>query len=357
MKMRRYGATTDNAQGATQPATSDVLESANDVPSQVRRERWRHLLAGNSIILVAIALLVVFTATRPLFITPMNLVNILRQMAVVGAVGIGMTLVILLGGIDLSVGSVLFLAGGATALLLQYGTPAFLAIFVGLLAASLVGLLNGLLVEVAGISPVIVTLGSYIGVRGAAQELMHNAQIPITDSGFNIIAFTHLPPIKAWNVPGIPLIVLIVIALYIAASWLIRVTSYGRMVYAIGGNPRTSKLSGLPVVTTKVATYVLCSFFAGIGGILMIAQEGIIGPSLGAGIVFYVVAAVVLGGTSLTGGVGRIEKTFIGSLILYMIFNYMTIRHIATAWQQAATGLILLGAIVLTRVVERERAS
>lgn len=337
-----------------------MLRRARGTDERSAREsgrRWRGMLAGNSIFLVAVVLLVVFATTRPIFATPANLVNVLRQMSVVGALGIGMTLVILIGGIDLSVGSVLFLAGGTTGLLLQAGVSAPWAILAGLVAACLVGVINGVLIEVAGISPVIVTLGSLIGVRGLAQVLMHNAQVRVTDPGFNVLAFTHLPGIPAWRMPGLPLTVLIVIVLYVVAGVLVQTTRYGRMVYAIGGNARTAYLSGVPVTWTKGLTYVLCSLTAGVGGILMIASTGVIGPNLGAGIEFYVIAAVVLGGTKLTGGVGRIEKSFFGAFILYMILNYMTIRHIATAWQQAATGLILLGAIVLGRLVDREEPS
>lgn len=322
-----------------------------------RDSRIRHAISGNSTLLVAIVLFIFFSATAGPFSTPNNIFNIVRQMSVVSVLAIGMTLVILIGGIDLSVGSNLFLACGVTAVLLDTGTPTAPAIMAGLLASSLVGLLNGLLVEMAGISPVIATLGTLIGVRGLALVYMNNAQIRVEDEFFVWVASTRIFPVPSANILGFPLIGVIELALFLIAALVMRWTIYGRYVYAIGGNETAARLCGVPVKFVKVMTYVVCGFTAGIGGMLMAASTGVISPGLGAGSEFYTIAAVMLGGASLTGGIGRIEKTLVGAFILYMVLNYMTIRRIPTEWQQAATGLLVLAVIVSNRLAGRMRNS
>jgi ribose transport system permease protein len=323
-------------------------------PSPRRAERRiGNFIASNSTLLVLLALLLFFGLTSNNFLLPMNIFNIWRQMAVVSVLGIGMMLVILIGGIDLSVGSVLFLSGGVAAALLQDGMATAPAILIALGGAALVGLVNGLLVEMAGISPVIATLGTLIGVRGLVQVIMNNAQIPVTDAFFEYIAVTRTPGIPAINLPGLPLMVVLVFALYLIAAVMMRQTYFGRYIYSIGGNEAASRLCGVPVKTVKVLTYVLCGFTAGIGGLLMASSTGVISPNLGAGSEFFTIAAVVLGGTRLSGGVGRVEKTLLGAMIVYMVLNYMTLRRIPTEWQQAATGLLVLGAVVFDRLAQR----
>ncbi len=326
------------------------------MPLTVRREnRVGHFVANNSTLLVLVALLIIFGLTSQNFLLPQNIFNIWRQMSVVAVLAIGMTLVILIGGIDLSVGSMVFLSAGISAALLKSGMPTAPAVLIGVGAALIVGLLNGLLVEVAGISPVIATLGTLIGVRGLAQVLMSNQQIRVKDPFMDFIAITRLPGIPSINLPGLPLMALIVFALYIITAILMRQTFLGRYIYAIGGNQAAARLCGLPVKTVKILVYVLCGFTAGIGGILIAASTGVVSPNLGSGSEFFTIAAVVLGGTRLTGGVGRVEKTILGAMILYMVLNYMTLRHVPTEWQQAATGLLVLAAIVFDRLAQRGR--
>ena len=315
-----------------------------------------HFVAHNSTLVVVIVLLIFFGLTTPNFLLPQNIFNIFRQMAVVSVLGIGMTMVILIGGIDLSVGSVLFLAAGITSVLLRDGTAPFPAILVGVTLATIVGLVNGLLIEVAGISPVISTLGTLIGVRGLALVLMNNAQVRVTDEFFEWIAITRIPATLDGRTPGVPLMAILVVIFYFIAAVALRRTLFGRYLYAIGGNQTAAKLSGVPVTRVKVLTYTLCGFIAGVAGMFMAASIGVISPNLGVGSEFFTIAAVVLGGTRLSGGVGRVEKTLLGAFILYMVLNYMTLRHIPTEWQQAATGFLVLVAIILDRLAQRGRS-
>src|SRR5689334_19120170 len=161
-----------------------------------QRSNWvliSRFVSLNSTLLVVILMLIGFGLSSDKFLLPNNIFNIFRQLSVVAVLAIGMTIVILIGGIDLSVGSVLFLSAGITSVLLRDGTPVFIAIVAGLGAATIAGLVNGLLVEVAGISPVIATLGMLIGVRGLALVLMNNAQVRVTDAFFEWVAVTRTP--------------------------------------------------------------------------------------------------------------------------------------------------------------------
>jgi ribose transport system permease protein len=334
--------------------TENIL---NPPRASQRTRRLRDLAANNSTLLVALLLLVVFGLTASNFLSANNIFNIFRQMSVVATLGIGMTVVILIGGIDLSVGSVLFLSGSLTAAQLDAGYPITTALVVGLGSALLVGLLNGVLIEIVGISPVIATLGTLIGVRGLALVLINNAQIQVTDPFIEWMAVTRTPGIPSINLPGLQFMVLFVFILYAIMAIFMRQSQFGRQVYAVGGNPVAARLCGVPVHTIRMLAYLLCSFTAGIAGILMIASTAVVSPNLGVGSEFYTIAAVVLGGTRLSGGVGRVEKTLLGAFILYMVLNYMTLRRIPTEWQQAATGFLLLGAVLLDRFAQRGRSS
>ena len=308
-------------------------------------------LAGDlSGVVVVIALALLFGLTSPYFLTYDNALNILRQMSVIGVVGIGATLVILIGGIDLSVGSVVLLTGGITGtLILNYGVNPWLAIAAGLTAAAFVGLVNGTLVELLQISPVIVTLGTLIVVRGVGQAILwlNNSWVYVEDPLFAYLA--------AGKWVFLPVSAGLMLALYLIISVVMTQTSFGRAVYAIGNNPRAAALCGLSVKRVKVLVYVLGGLFAGIGGLLTAARTGVVNPTAGLGLEFQVITAVVLGGTSLRDGIGRVEKTLVGTAILAMVLNYLTIRGVPDTWQTAVTGLMILAAVVLDRLLRRAR--
>jgi len=316
----------------------------------VRAER---ALADYSTVLVVIILLIFFGATSQKFLLPENLINITKQMAVVGVLAIGMTMVILIGGIDLSVGSVVLLSAGITTKLLEAGTmTAAPAMALGLLAGMGVGLLNGLLIEIGGISPVIATLGTLIGIRGLAQIAIDNTWVSVTDPAFDTIILGKIP--LSANI-AIPYLTIIMLMLYLIAAVVLRQTRVGRYLYAIGGNPIASRLSGLPVTRTKILVCILCGLFAGIGGMLLAAYVGQVGPSHGAGLEFNAIAAVVLGGTRLGGGSGRVEKTLFGTLIYTMVLNYLTLARVDAIWQTTVTGGLVLLAVLLDRAIRRRQ--
>jgi ribose/xylose/arabinose/galactoside ABC-type transport system permease subunit len=315
-----------------------------------RRIALAGLLSDNAMLLAAILIAIVFMATSPVFGTSGNAANIMRQSASVLVLGLAMTTVVLVGGIDLSVGSVVLLTGGITGtLILNYGFNPWLAIAAGLGAAAFVGLVNGTLVELLQISPVIVTLGTLIAVRGIGQAILwlNNSWVYVEDPLFTTLA--------AGRWLFLPISAALMFALYLLVAAVMTQTSFGRAVYAIGNNSRAAALCGLPVTRIKIVVYVLGGFFAGIGGLLTAARTGVVNPTAGLGLEFAVITAVVLGGTSLRGGIGRVEKTLVGTAILTMVLNYLTIRGVQDTWQTAVTGLLILAAVVLDRVLRRGR--
>lgn len=323
------------------PRATTQTPEANDT-----RARVLNILSTYSTLWVVIALLILFGVTSDKFLSGTNLINIVKQASVVGVIGIGMTLVILIGGIDLSVGSVVLLTSGTAAVLMaSYGFDALPAIVAGLAIGALVGLANGVIVEIVGISPVIATLGMLIALKGLGQIVINNTWVFVTNSFFEALAterFLFLP-LLAW----------VMLILYAIMSVVMQRTRFGHYIYAIGNNSVAARLAGLPVVRLKIIVYVLCGLFAAIAGMMTASELGIVGPPVGSGLEFDAIAAVVLGGTRLSGGIGRVERTLLGALLLTMVLNYMTLRGIPDVWQATVTGFIVLGAVLLDRFARR----
>jgi ribose/xylose/arabinose/galactoside ABC-type transport system permease subunit len=279
------------------------------------------------------------------FFTLQNFQNILRQVAIVAVVAIGMTMVILIAGIDLSVGAVVLSSAAVmNSLLFNEIVPAIPAIIIGLCAAALVGLINGLLIVKAKISPIIVTLGTMVMIRGLGQMILwiNNSWLWVRHPIFTYIKTETIGPIP---VPAVMMFVLYVFAIIMMTK-----TRFGRHVYAIGGNEQAAHLCGIPVDRTKILVYVLTGFISGIAGIMMSARLSAISPGVGLGLEFEVITAVILGGTSLAGGVGKVEKTLLGAIIVAAILNYMTIKGISAHYQRAVTGFIILMAATLDQL-------
>jgi ribose/xylose/arabinose/galactoside ABC-type transport system permease subunit len=318
-------------------------------PAAPRADRRR--VAGDALRrfatpLVALVLALAFSATAPTFGSYDNVTNIFGQVAVIGVIACGVTFVMLVGGIDLSVGSVALLSASiAAALLHHHVVPPALAIALAVLAGAAVGVVNGALVEGAGINPVIATLGTLIAVRGLAQLVLLGDKSSITiDDGF-------LLSIGDTRVLGVPLQAIVMLATFAIGVVVLYRFGYGRYVYAAGMNPLAAALCGVHVGLLRASTYVITGALAGVGGILIAAQVGVVTPPLGLNLEFSVITAVILGGTAITGGIGRLEGTLVGAVLLGMVLNYMTIRGVSGEWQQAATGFIILAVATLDRVL------
>lgn len=299
-------------------------------------------------VIVAVALFVVFAGTADVFATSNNLRNILEQITIVAVVAAGQTIVMLSGGLDLSVGSVVLLSEVVvTDLAIRDGVPVPVAIAAALAAAGLVGLLNGVLIVVVRIEPILVTLGTLLLAAGLAKLLLGLTYIQIDDPFFDRLATAELPG-------GVPLMVAIMFACYALVALTLSRTAFGKYVYAVGSNRRAAVVAGLPVNATQILAYVVCSMLAGAAGVLNAARLGLVSPNDGSGLEFASITAALVGGLSVTaGGVGRVERTLVGAVIIGMLVNYQTIRGVPPNLQQAMIGGVLLLAVVVDRLLRR----
>ena len=297
-------------------------------------------------LLVALVVLVVFGLTSDVFLDGDNLRNILIQISVVGVAAIGTTIVLLAGGIDLSVGGAVLLAAVVIGSLAErHDLPLPVAIAGGVLAATGLGLLNGLLVAVVGVEPILATLGTLLLGTGIAKLILGSGWIQVEDELFAQIAGDAV-------VFDLPWMVLIMLALYVVAAVAMQKTPFGRSVYAMGNNRRTGELAGLPLTRVTIACYALAGIFSGVGGLLLVSQLGIVSQGDAVGLEFEAITAALIGGLSVTaGGVGRLEKTLLGAFIVGMLANYQTIRGVPPEYQDAVLGGILLLAVIADRLV------
>ena len=277
----------------------------------------------------------------PTFLTQRNATNVLRQSAMLGVVSVGMTFVILTAGIDLSVGMVLSLTSVVAALLFDNGRGLPLAVvFLATLAlGALVGAFNGFMIIWRGAAPFIVTLAMMAIASGAA----------LTVSGGKPIG--GIQGTYAWFGAGfvgpVPVPVVIMLGVFVLGGFVLRYTPYGREVYAVGGNEEASRLSGISVNRVKLITYAISGLFAGLGGIVFSARVTVGDPWAGRGLELDAIAAVVIGGTSLFGGVGTMWGSLLGTLIITMINNLLNLLNVSPYMQGLAKGIIILTAITL----------
>jgi ribose transport system permease protein len=296
------------------------------------------LRAPGAFYLLAI-LSVMLTIWTPSFFTAANLANVALQVAVLTIVALGMTLVVLTEGIDLSVGPVLGLCGVAAALLVTAGYPLPLAIGTALIVGMIFGAVNGTLVAVVGMPPFVVTLGAF----GIAQSIA-----TVLTKGDSV---TGLPAYYRWFNDGIflsiPVPIWATIAI-LAVTWLLLYrTKFGRYVFAIGGNRRALVLSGTRVNAYHIAVYVYAGLLAGIASFIMTARMNAAHPTIGVGLEFDAIAAVILGGTSFEKGRGGIAGTVVGALAVGVLRNGLNLLGVGTEWQVAIVGIVIIFAVGL----------
>lgn len=286
-----------------------------------------------------IALVIVLIAASLLsdrFFSQTNIMNVIRQTAIVGVLAIGMTFVILTAGIDLSVGSMLALVVVLVASVLQTGST-WLGLLVGLLVGTAVGVVNGLGVTRGRIPPFVMTLGVAGVARGLAFLYTGGTPIPVLKQDFLVLGTGYLGPVP---IPSIVFVLLIV-----AAAVALRFTPFGRYVYAIGSNEEAARLSGINVPLYKVLVYALCGATAAVAGILYAAQLAVGPPVAGQGYELDAIAAVVVGGASLMGGQGSIWGTLLGALIISMLANILNLMGVSPFVQPLAKGALIIIAV------------
>ena len=302
--------------------------------------------------LIALAVLVVFASLRyEGFLTSQNILSVLATNATIGLIALGMAFVIMSGGIDLSVGSVLALGSVVAAKASGGGVLAGLA--AGVAAGAAVGLFNGLAITGLRIQPFIVTLATLLGARGLALTLADNRSVDINfDAGFNLLG--------EGAILGVIYPIWILVLAFAIGVVVLRLVPFGRHVLAVGGNEEAARMMGLRVDRVKVAVYVLSGALAGLAGVLLAAQNYAGQPTAAVGYELSAIAAVVVGGTLLTGGMGSIATTFVGVLLLGLVFNILNFENgqglisLSAYWQSVVRGAFLLLVVVLqARLVTR----
>ncbi|KMN34897.1 MULTISPECIES: ABC transporter permease [unclassified Chromobacterium] len=277
------------------------------------------------------------------FLTMGNLLNVMRQVSINALIAFGMTLVILLGGIDLSVGSILALSSVLTAMLLQAGVDPLLATLLGILSGALMGCCNGLVISKGKVAPFIATLASMTILRGLS--LVASNGSPIT--GFGSDMFSMLGGGYVAGVVPVPVVWML---LLFAGLWFVlKKTIFGRHVYATGGNEESARLSGVKVDRVKIWVYTLSGALSAMAGVVLTSRLNSAQPTAGAGYELDAIAAVVLGGTSLTGGRGWIFGTLIGALLIGVLNNGLNLLGVSSFYQQVIKGVVILLAVLLDR--------
>jgi ribose transport system permease protein len=308
--------------------------------------RAQSLAALLGILILAIAISPTASDGSRIFLQAGNLTDILRQVSLIGIISLAMTLVILTGGIDLSVGSILALSTALVAMFLTrgYTTHMAVAILAAVGAAGLAGALNGVVIARTGIQPFIVTLASMIGVRGLAKWLTNNQNIDIGFGKDLAAEFAGIFREKA--------IVIVAYAISAALFWvLLARTVFGRHVRAVGDNEKAAQYAGLPIRVTKMWVYTLSGLFTGFAGVLYAAENHQGNPNAGVAYELDAIAAVVIGGTRLSGGKGSISGTIVGTLIMGMLTNMLRLNNVDSNVEMMIKAVI----IVLAVAVQRER--
>ena len=305
-----------------------------------KKTRWG-FIRNLGPLLGLVILCVVLTGLSDRFLTMDNLLNVTRQVSINAVISVGMTLVILTGGIDLSVGSILAFAGSITAGLLSGGQSLVPAIIVGVVAGAFIGMINGALITRAGIPPFIATLGTMTAARGFT--LVYTDGRPITgmEEAFRFLGGGYIA--------GIPVPVIIMAVIFLLAHIMLTRTKFGRYVYAIGGNEEAARLSGIGTKKILLSVYTLAGLLAGFSGVIMASRLNSAQPTAGAGFELDAIAAVVLGGTSLSGGVGTVGGTLIGAMIIGVLDNGLNLLNVSSFYQQVAKGVVILLAVYVDK--------
>jgi ribose/xylose/arabinose/galactoside ABC-type transport system permease subunit len=319
---------------------------------------WRHWLNTLGPVLALLAVYVLFMLIAPAsFSTFGNLETIARQTTIVAMAALGMTLVIISGGIDLSAGSVVALSTVVIAWLLQYaGMGPLVSALGGIAAAACFGMISGLLITRLRVVPFIVTLGMMLVVRGAAKGIGREQKIDVNPERLRWLEelLASVPKERSWMLvpPGVWLLVLLALVM----AGLLRYTRLGRHTFAIGSNEQTARLCGVAVERVKVTVYTLCAAFGGLAGLMQFSRLTVGDPTVAVGLELDVIAAVVIGGGSLSGGEGSILGTMVGALIMTVIASGCTQMGLPNWVQEIITGAIIVIAVALDRLRHRRVA-
>jgi erythritol transport system permease protein len=325
--------------------------------------RFTELLMRLRAVIALVALTIAFSILSPEFLTTANMTILVKHVAINAILAIGMTFVILSGGIDLSVGSIAGLAGMIAGALISKGVilasagvvfypHASLAIVIAVAAGMAIGAVNGVLVSRLSVAPFIATLGALYVARGAALLMSGGATYPNLN-GDPSIGNTGFTWIGAGALLGLPVPIWLMAAGAAIAAFVSLRTPFGRQVYAIGGNERAALLAGVRVQRVKVRVYAISGFCAALVGVLIAAQLGAAHPATGETFELNAIAAVVLGGTSLMGGRGSIAGTLIGAFVIGVLADGLVLLGVSEFWQMIVKGLVIVVAVILDQFQRR----
>lgn len=327
--------------------------------NSVTRARAYTLLGKLAPLIFLLILVVIFTSLQPRFLTPLNLFNILRQVSIYGIIAVGMTYVILIRGIDLSVGSIVAMSGLCAAVVAHGGIegrfalstdgsgyPWFIAAMAAIFAGTLAGLLQGIAVAWLSVPAFVVTLGGMTIFRGIALSIGNGGPISGFDEAFG------------WwgrgTIGSIPVPVIVFAVVVIIAHLILTQTRFGRSVYAVGSNPDAARLSGINTNKITILVYATIGFCSGLGGFILASRLNSAEAVAGAGYELTAIAAVVIGGTSLYGGTGSLLGTVIGAILIGVLMNGLVILNVSPYTQQILIGLIIVLAVAFDHFIKRQ---
>lgn len=297
------------------------------------------LISEYFIFIIFAVLVVVLTILKPSFIQPTNLVNILKQASINGILSFGMMFVIISGGFDMSVGSTVAFTGILAALLGRGEYPLVITLAVALLGGLIVGLVNGIGVAVGDLPPFIMTLGTMTAVRGLALLICNGKPVTGITPAYQAIA--------AGSVAGIPMLAIFLVIVIIICAFVLSKTVYGRRVYACGGNLLAARVAGINTTKIRISAFAIAGLLAGLCGFLMTSRVTIGQPTAAESYEMDAITACVVGGVSMTGGVGKPWGVIIGALLITVIANGLDILGVSSHWQKIVKGLIIVLAVLI----------
>ncbi|MCK5735816.1 MAG: ABC transporter permease [Spirochaetaceae bacterium] len=299
------------------------------------------------IFMIVAVMFIFMTFASPYFFTIPNLLAVMLGLSLEAIIAVAMVHLMVSGGFDMSVGSVVAFTGAVTAMMLRSGMPVPLAVLLGLIIGASIGLFNGFIVAKVGINAFVTTLSSLSLFRGLTLIVTHGQNITGLPKSYKLIGQAKLM--------GVQTPIIIAVVLLIIGDMLLRRSRFFRQSYYIGGNEQAARLSGIPVDRMKILAYTLTGLFAGISGIVMTARLGAASVTAGSGMELRVITAVIIGGASLNGGEGSILGAFLGTLLMALITNALTLLGVDVYWQTFVIGATLLLAVLIDTLSKRNR--
>ncbi|AEE95343.1 ABC transporter permease [Mahella australiensis] len=327
------------------------INSQTSLTSTAKSSFWQRMMAIREmgLLLIIILLMIVLSLASPHFLTASNITTTLIGLATDGIIAVGMTIALVSGGFDLSVGSVLALSGVATGALYIGGMNIWLATILGLVISVGCGMVNGYFIGKIGINPMITTLSMMNIARGAAYVLTEGSPLSLAQTPK---AFTNL---GGGTALGIPVIVLIFIVIAVIGDYMMRHSAFIRQVFYVGSNSKAASLSGINVSKVKFLVFIIVAVLSGIAGILTLSRFNVATPSAGLGTEMRVMSAAIIGGASLSGGEGTVFGAVLGVILLALVNDGLVLLAVSVYWQDLISGIILLAAVTLDYINHTRR--